>query len=355
MSAQPLKINFAGDLCLYAIDVASFRIDESLRRRFDTADLNVANLECPMTTSAQAMPNQPCHLKAEPTQNPIIDLFDAFSLANNHILDYSRKGFEDTLAYLTSQGKAFFGAGLNQADASAPLLLERRGYRVALLGFTRWYNARGSRCGTARLKLRRLVRSIRRLKSEGYFVVVYPHWNYEHVDYPAPVERKRAKRLLAAGADLIVGAHPHTIQGYEVQHGKHLFHSLGNFVFHSSAFPEPRRELFETAVVSVEVRPDHRYSVEVIPIQTHDDRLRLMDEAEAREFRARLDALSQLLTYEREYKRRFYASAKEILKHTMRSLSMTSKDGSALLALLRRLPRVHRQDIYIQLHAWFRE
>lgn len=210
-------------------------MDESLKFFFE-ADLNIANLESPITDSDQKKPHKPVYLKAKNQNNKLLDLFDVFSLANNHILDYDIKGLSDTIDLLKSNQKNYFRAGLNKKEACEPLRLTIKDQKIAFIGFSKWNAARGASGGTMPDNIHDLLKIIRKEKESGYFVVVYPHWNYEYVYYPPPDSRQAARKLIDAGADLIVGSHPHIIQGFERYRGKFIFYSLGNFVSHSDVF-----------------------------------------------------------------------------------------------------------------------
>ena len=345
-------INFVGDLCLQGIEPKNYRIDEEIVNLLVQGKINVANLEAPLTLSESQTPHQPLYLKAKPDRNHIIDLFDTYSLANNHILDYMKKGLKDTIAFLGKERKAWFGVGLNEKEAYMPLKITHEGFRIAFLGFTRWYNAKDSRCGTTPGNVRRLSRIVRELKAEEYFTVIYPHWNYEYVDYPSPIERKRAKKLIDAGADLIVGSHPHNVQGFEQYKGKYIFHSLGNFIFLPSIFPQKDQRLHQTFILTVRLHSDYDYSVNVTPVYANDYGLRKMEGAEEVQFMSRINELSSVFADERSYKRLFYQHATKIIDKTMSAIRLASGDRE-LTGIIRRVPRVQWQDVLIKLHSMF--
>ena len=355
MGKSSLRINFVGDLCLKSIRTDEYHVHEDIRSLLAGGDINVANLESPMTLAKEGVPDKTIHLKADPEPNPIIDLFDTYSIANNHMLDYGRRGLEDTITFLSEQGKGWFGGGLDERQAREPLRIERLGHRVAFVAYTRWNNAKRRRAGTTRMNMRRLARTIQVLKKEGRFVVVCAHWNYQYVAYPAPVERKRARKLIDAGADLIVGAHPHIIQGCETYRGKHIFHSLGNFLFHAFGSGERDKRLSETFVLSVDVEPNHDYNVTVTPIHTHDDGIRPMSGATEDKFRKTLDELSRVFEDEKLCKERFYSHASELLGKKIGALRSSSRRDSSLGGLVRRLCQLQRQHLYIIWHAWLRK
>lgn len=346
-----LRINFVGDLCFQGVSTTIPGIAPGVHAFFASGDINVANLEAPLTHCQSRTAHQPCYLRGEPESSPLFELFDTYSLANNHILDYTAEGLEETLSFLSDQGKSWFGGGLTEADAWCPLRLEKKGIRLGFIGFTRWYNARGRRPGTTPARMRRLCQIVEELKSEGRFVVVYPHWNYEYLEYPSPIDRQRAHRLIDAGADLIVGSHPHVVQGAETYAGKSIFHSLGNFLF--LIFDLADRRFATSAALSVTVQPDHSYTTEVVPTMTTPETVSLLEGTERTEFLDHFDRLSRVLEDERQARQRFYAAAARIVADTMNSLEATSSRAIAWLGLLRRIPRIQRQDIYIKLHAMF--
>ena len=351
-SEKQVILSFAGDLCLE--DLAdNFVIDDRVAGIFKNSDLSVVNLEAPLTNRTLKTEGQPCYLKAPPENNQILELFDSFSLANNHILDYREGGFNDTCNCLKRLDKTWFGAGYNLTNAEAPLRLTCGSMKIALLGFTRWYNAKKDRAGTMPAKQSRLKKTIRKLKKESYFVVLYPHWNYEYIGYPSPVERARAHDLIKAGADLIIGSHPHQIQGGEFFRRKAIYYSLGNFVF--PEFDLTRNEFAESLIVSAHINPDHSYSIKQHPVFSSANGLHLMQGARLNRFEEKLATLSLGLCNSRELARRFYRETGTIIDATMAALASVDNRKGGFWALLKRLPKAQRQDIYIQLVAIYQK
>ena len=356
-SQTSIRINFVGDLCLSGIDPEAFHIDEPLKQLLAGADLNVANLECAMTHSDSPAPHHPVHLKADPNASPILDLFQVVSLANNHIMDFGVRGLRDTLSFLRSQGKRYFGAGLTRQEAEEPLLVDVRGTTMAFLGFSRWYTAGRRRPGTAPDSDHDLERLTAEAKRSARFVVVFPHWNYEYIHYPAPDNRALAKRLVAAGADLVVGAHPHVVQGYEQYQGKYIYHSLGNFVFSSdvfkgidlAAYPETP-VLTESCILSVEIPAAGEYAVQVTPILTTNHGIYALPPSERDRFLARLDQMSQVLLNDATHRRRFYNQAQSVARKSSGTLAnVASRQG--LLSMVVLLTGLRRQDLKILMHS----
>lgn len=186
--------------------------------------------------------------------------FNVFCLANNHILDYGRKGLELTLQAFERRALKHFGAGLNEEDAKKPLIIEIKGRKVAFLGyiqrFPQDFHARGNREGCpAYMKYsssgysERINRTnartefffkedIEKIRRSVDLVVVSLHFGPEYLTHPAPYQVQTARAAVDAGADIVLGHHPHVIQKFERYKDGLIFYSLGNLVF-PSYFSDP--------------------------------------------------------------------------------------------------------------------
>ena len=168
------------------------------------------------------------------------------SLANNHAGDFGPVALRQTVRRLQRAGLAGFGAGPDLASARSPAVVRVHGTAFGFLGF----NAIGetpeagpARTGAVsvsmpprtgpldRRELDRFLRDVRALDRRVDVVVVLPHWGTQYTNRPEPVQRRVARELVAAGADLVVGGHPHWVQGASMVGDALVVHSLGNFVF----------------------------------------------------------------------------------------------------------------------------
>ncbi|MFA6158312.1 MAG: CapA family protein [Candidatus Paceibacterota bacterium] len=143
----------------------------------------------------------------------------AVSIANNHIFDFGRFGVESTREYLTAAGVQHFGDPIDPAQKS--LVKDVNGLGIALVGFNQFL---GVDSATA------TVAEIQGLRANSDAIIVFSHWGDEYV----PVtdgQRAIAHAFIDAGADAVIGAHPHVIQEHEVYKGKSIYYSLGNFMF----------------------------------------------------------------------------------------------------------------------------
>jgi poly-gamma-glutamate capsule biosynthesis protein CapA/YwtB (metallophosphatase superfamily) len=201
------------------------------------SDLTIANLECALTRRGHAE-DKSYTFKAPLASLPILkQYFSAVSLANNHALDWGRSGFVDELALLREHGIAWFGGGHHEREARSPLMVEARGRKVAVLGYNdyppRSFAATAARAGTAWLVEKNLIVDIRSAKqrSKADLVFLYLHWGEELEPLPTSAQVELAHRLVDAGADAVVGSHPHVTQTIEWYRERPIVYSLGNFVF----------------------------------------------------------------------------------------------------------------------------
>lgn len=346
------RIDIVGDVCLKHISDESYQFSNDLYEYLSQADLRIANLECALTNSEIQLPYQPIHLKGKPERCKIFDIFDAYTLANNHVMDYCDKGMMDTIAFLRENDKYYCGAGINKYEALQPAIISLNGIRVALLTFNRFNVATRKSAGTAPEDISFIEKQIRKLKDDGCFVIVYPHWNYQWIDYPAPDERKKGYRMIDAGADIVVGAHPHIVQGYEIYKGKMIYHSLGNFVFRNTKYTKNIVQFGQSFVLSVLINDDFSYSVNILPTFTNNDGVRIMESNEKEMFLQHLNEISHVLLDNQALRKHFYESAKVISKNNAYVYSEVSKQGG-VRGILKQYTIANWQDVKRKLYAIF--
>lgn len=215
--------------------------------RLASADVTVGNLES--TLSRAGSPTQggdsfaadPGVLKGLRSAG-----FDVLSLGNNHLGDFGARAIDVTIDRLTGAGFAITGGGKNLDRARAPAVVERDGIRIGFIAtdsIGETPAATRSRAGTNRINapprtgpldrkaLARVTGDIRRLKTRVDIVIVLPHWGTQYTHVPEASQRAMARAFTRAGADLVVGGHPHWVQGWEAMGRATVIHSLGNFIF----------------------------------------------------------------------------------------------------------------------------
>jgi poly-gamma-glutamate capsule biosynthesis protein CapA/YwtB (metallophosphatase superfamily) len=237
---EEVSLLFAGDIMLDTLP------GESVARGVDpflgfsgilaAADLAVGNLECSVATSG-APEDKRFTFRAHPRTLPVLaQHFAAVGLANNHSGDFGKAALTETMAHLAESKLPFFGAGKDLASAHEPLLVERGGLHIALLAYDefqpRSFEAGADYPGVAWSEDEQVVTDIRRARQLGADLVFpFLHWGWEGERQPCARQRELAHKLIDAGADAVIGGHPHVTQGAETYHGKLILYSLGNFVF----------------------------------------------------------------------------------------------------------------------------
>lgn len=161
--------------------------------------------------------------------------FRGLSLANNHIWDWGEEAILDTLSNLDGAGIGAVGAGRNYEEANRPYFLDVKNLRVAFLAYTNLYPkglaAKANFPGVSDFDLEKIKEKVREIKSQADLVVVSLHWGEEYKTNASDSQKKTARSLVDAGADVILGHHPHVPQEVEEYEGAWIFYSLGNFVF----------------------------------------------------------------------------------------------------------------------------
>ncbi len=206
---------------------------------FQGADLAFGNLETPVAPTS-GRPGRPFQFNA-PADLPAAlraSGFTVLSTANNHAFDQGRKGVAETLARLRQEKLTAIGSGEDRPHAEALQILERNGLKVAFLGFTDIFNLNLDRKATEPwvrpLDLEPALTAVREARSRADIVVVSIHWGNEYQHMPTKRQRDIARKLVAAGCDLLLGHHPHVLQPIELMtvNGRRALvaYSLGNFI-----------------------------------------------------------------------------------------------------------------------------
>lgn len=234
-----IRFAAAGDILL--ADAPGRRRDlvgtfASVRSALVGADFTFANLECTLPGDGSRIATEPRVVaRAEQIRAFASSGIQVVSLANNHMFDCFAAGFERLRDLLAQRHVAWFGAGLDLAEATEPLLLARRGQRIAMLAGVdersgAAHVAGPGRFGVAPLEMDRLVGQVRELTGEVDHVIVSLHWGEERLMLPSPEQVAAARQLVDTGASLVLGHHPHVVQGMEIRNGTPICYSLGNFV-----------------------------------------------------------------------------------------------------------------------------
>jgi poly-gamma-glutamate synthesis protein (capsule biosynthesis protein) len=246
-----------------------------VKQYFDEADLVVANLECVISNRGTAWPTKRFRFEAPiaAADSLVAAGVDAVTVANNHAVDFGRDAFGDTLQNLDARGVGHFGGGANVSAARAPLIIERNGLRMAFLGYvlpfssrpafnTRDWAATSTTPGLAIGTPEVVTQDVIAAKQLADIVIVMVHGGIEYSFRPNSGQRNFDKAAIDAGATLVIGAHPHVLQGYALENHVAIAYSTGNFVFdYFTGDPN------DTAIMDVTLSANGVESIDWIPIE----------------------------------------------------------------------------------------
>lgn len=270
--------------------------------RLRVADVTVGNLECALGVTGQPAAKSYTFRGPPTAADALRDAgFDVVSLANNHSLDYGEAAQAETLALLDAAGVAHVGSGRNEAAAYAPTFVEARGLRLAFLGYvnvpvefngfdTAHWRAVGERPGLAWAEPARVAADVAAARAQADLVIVLLHAGYEGRTTPNAIQRANAYAAIDAGAALVLGAHPHVLQGVEQYHGGWIVYSLGNFVF--DGFTGVSNE---SAILFVTLGRDGVETLTWTPVVIRNGRPHLAADSTAAAIRQRIERLSAAL------------------------------------------------------------
>jgi|SRR5690606_30279732 len=267
-----MKINYSilitGDLVLNK-EYPSSNIDENIVSLFRESDLNIINLEAPVTNSNSKIDKTGPNIKSheESTKNVLNNLnVDIVTLANNHILDYDEQGVGDTLSFCKTNNIKTVGAGMNLEEASRTLYLDTREGKIAIVNFAEneWTSATENSAGSNPMDLIDNTRQIVAAKNNADFVLVIIHGGNEYNHYPSPRMVKQYRYYAECGADAVIAHHTHCVGGYEEYSGVPIFYSLGNFLF--TTIENKLDSWYSGLVLNLKVRKGTKIEFEVIPV-----------------------------------------------------------------------------------------
>lgn len=245
-----IRFVFAGDILLSDHVLGAYHksgsidgvVDQTFQSVIDSSDVFMVNQEFPFSDRGTAAADKQYTFRLPPEK---VSLFqemgiDIVTLANNHALDFGTDALLDTCATLDAAGIYRVGAGANLDEAKMPVIMDIKGKTIGFLGASRVipvgsWNATSTSPGMlTTYDPTVLIEEIKKARETCDFVIVYVHWGIERDEYPQDYQRTMARQYIDAGADMVIGSHPHVLQGMEYYNGKPIIYSLGNFVFGSS-------------------------------------------------------------------------------------------------------------------------
>ena len=241
---------FAGDILLSSHVTTAYDnaggingvLDEGYRGEISGADIFMANQEFPFSGRGSAAPDKQFTFRLSPSRVSMMNEIgvDIVTLANNHSLDYGTDALVDTCTALDGAGIRYVGAGPDMNRARQLETMEVNGRTIGFLGASRVYPdanwvANSKKPGmVSGYDPTILLEEVKKARESCDYVVVYVHWGVERDEKPQEYQRVLGKKIIDAGADMVIGSHPHVLQGIEYYNGKPICYSLGNFIFGSS-------------------------------------------------------------------------------------------------------------------------
>lgn len=241
-----VTISFAGDVHFSEQYIESYErsgisafADDEMLKYMQRADLFVLNNEFTFTTRGEAMEDKQYTLRSDPQYVKILQELgtDIAGIANNHVLDFGQDAFLDTLDTLKNADIDYIGGGRTLEEAVTPVVKNINGQSFAFLAATRvspsydWY-ANSKRPGVLQTyDASDLNKAIKEAEKKYDHTIIFVHWGGERVEIPEEYQRTLAKGYIDAGADLVIGCHPHVLQGFEYYNGVPIAYSLGNYLF----------------------------------------------------------------------------------------------------------------------------
>lgn len=239
-----------------------------VKNHLQEADLAIGNLETSVATVGKAVYKQytfqarPSALKEAKAAG-----IDVLTTANNHTLDFGTESLLETLRNLNKYEIKTAGAGRNEKEAFKPATLKVKGKKIAVLAASRViptpdWRAQDNQPGLATTyDPTLLLEAIKTAKKTNDLVIVSVHWGKELASYPEKYQVHLAHQYIDAGADIVLGHHPHVLQGFELYQGKVIAYSMGNFIFTS------RSEITrDSAMLVVEQDQEGQLHPSVIPV-----------------------------------------------------------------------------------------
>lgn len=242
-SSRGVVINAVGDILLAGSGTKAYERHgyeysfQKVSSELKTGDLTVGNLEGPLSAAGTEDRQKKYRYRMSTKAASALRGagFRILTLANNHMMDFGPVALSETLSALDAQGLLYVGAGRNEVAARRMAVAETPGGKVAFLAYsytfpTSFYAGPVS-AGTARASVAAVRADVAVAAKAARHVVVSFHWGREGASAPAPYQRAAARAAIDAGADVVLGHHPHVLQGVEWYGKGIIFYSLGNFTF----------------------------------------------------------------------------------------------------------------------------
>jgi poly-gamma-glutamate synthesis protein (capsule biosynthesis protein) len=278
---------------------------QKIKSLFAKSDIVLGNLECPITNVTNSVIKEKKFIfKADVNNISALKLagFNLLNLANNHSMDQGRTGLLDNIQNLHSADIQTVGAGTNRDDAHKPVIITKKGIKIGFLGYSVFpsegYFYLKEAPDVAHIN-ENLQKEVQDAKKKCDFLIVSFHWGQEFHFFPTQYQIEDAHKAIESGADMIVGHHPHVLQGVEKYKGKYIFYSLGNFVFDRQ---KPERT-DETMILNFDIKNKKSANISLIPIEIVDCQPQVMTNKASEEWLKQMKLYSKNMNVDFEIKK----------------------------------------------------
>ena len=228
-----VEINFVGDVALFK-KYEELNIDPFKEIVLPKSDYNIGNFEFIIPNNRKKKfydTNEKYSTSFEYFRDLKLEKFNAFGFANNHVLDYAEEGVRDTIDILHKKRINTFGFGSKKINS---FLFEINSIKFNIIAFVkkgRWSKSNNKNVGPDEYIVEDILQEIKINKSIVDHVIIFPHWGTELIDIPENKDVKNARLFIDNGASVVVGHHPHIIQGCEQYKDGFIAYSLGSFIY----------------------------------------------------------------------------------------------------------------------------
>lgn len=313
MHDDNIKILITGDLCpINRVEKLALKgnfedIFNDFIDVFKENDLNVVDLECPLTTSETARPKTGPHQKAHPDCINLLKFADInlAALANNHIMDYDVAGVTDTIDLLRTNGIDTTGIGSRGVDSTKQFSVCVKDKRIAFLNYAdNEFISTSDRLFTCNpLDTIRCLYDIENARNNHDFVILIVHAGNEFYELPSPRTKELYRYLIDLGADVIVSNHTHAFSGYEIYKSKLIFYGLGNFVYD---WPGKSNGCWNRGYV-VRLKLSEKLDFEIIPLKQGNEKPGVfhLNAVETEAFHKDMSRLNQIIADDKQLEAEF--------------------------------------------------
>ena len=295
---------FAGDIYMsdYVLNAYNRHgidgiVSKELKNEIIDADIAMANQEFAFSRGGTKASDKQFTFRVDPEYGKAFNEMglDIVTLANNHSLDYGEEALKDSFLTLDELDIKYVGAGNNIREARETKYFDIKNKTIAYLAASRvipvttWNAGENSPGLFTTYDPSSLIEEIKVAREKSDYVVVYVHWGIEKNTRPEAYQRNMAKQYIDAGADLVVGSHPHVLQGIEYYNGKPIVYSLGNFIFYNT--------INQTALLKVTLNDQNEVQLSLLPCFAESAMTKFINEDKKDEFYNYIESISYDITF----------------------------------------------------------